>query len=54
MRNKSYCIDVNRVARVLKDWKCNVPGIEKLHMVYVRNITKRRLPTKCKKLMRKV
>lgn len=52
VRNKSNSIDIEMIAGVLRDWECKVPGIEKLHIVYARNISTKRLPSRCKKKMR--
>ena len=51
-RNKKKKVDVKRIEQILNDWKCTVPGSEILHIVYVRNIEKKKLPKRCKKKMR--
>lgn len=38
----------------ISKWICTVPDIEKSHIAFVRNRKKNRLPTKCKKVMRKI
>lgn len=53
-RNKSVHIDINCVVNILKDWECNVEGADILHVVYARNIAKKRLPLRCKKEMRHI
>ena len=53
-RNKSVKIDVDEIKNILEDWKCEIEGIDKLHMVYVRNIKNKKLPKRCKKVLRQL
>lgn len=53
-RNRFIHIDVNKVLAVLRDWECKLPGKEKLHIVYARNISTKKLPARCKKIMRSI
>lgn len=51
-RNNTKHIDMKRVSEILDDWECTVPGADTLHIVYARNISKKKLPAGCKKVMR--
>lgn len=53
-RNQSVCVDVKRAIAILRDWECKMPGKEELHIVYARNISKKKLPSRCKKVMRQL
>ena len=33
-RNNNKTIDVDKVEKIIRDWECNVPGKEILHVVY--------------------
>lgn len=49
-------IDVSiwRVKDELSKWICTVPDIEKSHIAYIRNKEKKKLPARCKKVMRSI
>lgn len=51
-RNKSINVDVKKVVDILKSWECKIDGREILHIVYARNNKTKKLPTRCKKIMR--
>lgn len=51
-RNQAKHIDVERAREIIDDWKCTVPGADILHIVYARNISRKKLPARCKKKMR--
>lgn len=51
-RNQTKNVDIKHIAEILDDWECTVPGAEILHVVYARNISKKKLPARCKKEMR--
>lgn len=51
-RNKNKNVNVKQVVNIINDWKCTIEGADILHLVYVRNIAKKKLPARCKKIMR--
>lgn len=51
-RNRNINVNVGKIAEILKEWECSLPGMDVLHVVYARNIAKKKLPAKCKKEMR--
>lgn len=51
-RNKNKNVNVKQVVNIINDWKCTIEGADILHLVYTRNIAKKKLPARCKKIMR--
>ncbi len=44
-------VNVDALKKILDEWQCTIPGIDKLHRVYVNNFKKQTLPKKCKKIL---
>lgn len=46
-------LDLDKILDIIDKWRCKDSDIEKLHLVYLRNRIKNKLPKRCKKILRK-